>query len=210
MRTTYDPSLSLRAARKLYFAVNKFGDNGGYDDAWVDFKLGPIPFPFPNTPARIRAVKVHDLHHILTGYDTDLTGEFEISAWELGAGCKDFYAAWVLNLGGMTGGLVSSPRRIIRAFARGLASRSLYGLPLDELLELPVGEARARFLAADSPPPALTKTGWLQLVLAGLAGLVVGSLLFVTVLPLLPFGLLTNALHKKSLRADSTAAQSHA
>ena len=208
MRTTYDPSLSLRAARKLYFAVNKFGDNGGYDDAWVDFKLGPIPFPFPNTPARIRAVKVHDLHHILTGYDTDLTGEFEISAWELGAGCKDFYAAWVLNLGGMTGGLFSSPRRIIKAFARGLASRSLYGLPLDALLELPVGEARAGFVAADSPP--LTKTGWLRLVLAGLAGLAVGSLLFVTVLPLLPFGLLTSALHKKSLRADSTAAQSHA
>ncbi len=210
MRTTYDPSLSLRAARALYFAVNKFGDSGGYEDAWVDFKLGPIPFPFPNTPARIRAVKVHDLHHILTGYDTDLTGEFEISAWELGAGCKDFYAAWVLNLGGMTGGLIFSPRRIIKAFARGLASRSLYGLPLAELLEMPVGQARAQFIAADSPPPTLTKAGWLRLILGGLAGLVVGSLLFVTVLPLLPLGLVTNALHKKSLRADSSAAQSHA
>lgn len=210
MRTTYDPSLSLRAARKLYFAVNKFGDNGGYDDAWVDFKLGPIPFPFPNTAGRLRAVKVHDLHHILTGYDTDLIGEFEISAWEIGAGCKDFYAAWALNLGGMTGGLLFSPRRIIRAFARGLASRSLYGLPLEELLEMSVGQARSGFVAAESPPPTLSAAGWLRLGLAGLAGLLVGSLLFVAVLPLLPLGLVTNALHRKSVRADSSAAQSHA
>lgn len=197
MRTTYDPDSSMRAARKIYFAINKFGDNGGYDDAWVDFKLGPIPFPFPNTAGRIRAVKVHDLHHILTGYDTDITGEFEISAWELGAGCKDFYAAWVLNLGGLFGGLLVSPRRIVRAFARGLASRSLYGLPLEELLELPVGQARGRFIAAEPTP--MPRAGWLWLALAGLSGFVLGSLLLVLTLPLLPFGLVTNALHRKSL-----------
>ncbi|AUX38490.1 uncharacterized protein SOCE836_107340 [Sorangium cellulosum] len=33
------------------------------------------------------------MHHVPTGYDTSTTGEFEISAWELGAGCKDLIAA---------------------------------------------------------------------------------------------------------------------
>ena len=199
MKTTYDPSLTMQQARTLYFAVNKFGDSGGYDDAWVDFKLGPIPFPFPNTPGRIRAVKFHDLHHILTGYDTDLIGEFEISAWEIAAGCKDFYAAWALNLGGLVAGLLCAPRRITRAFARGLASRSLYGQSLEALLAMPVGAARAQFIAAEAP--AMPRRGWVWLALSAVAGLVVGLTLFAAILPLLPFGLLTNLLHKRSQAA---------
>src|SRR6185295_10394327 len=95
-----DPTLTMAAARSLYFQVNNFGPDGGYNDAWVDFKLGPIPVPFPNTKARVRAVHVHDLHHVLTGYNTDTLGELEISAWELGGGCADYFAAWQLNLGG--------------------------------------------------------------------------------------------------------------
>ena len=47
----------LRQARKVYFRENQFGANGGYGEAWVDFNFGPVPFPFPNTPPRVRAVK---------------------------------------------------------------------------------------------------------------------------------------------------------
>lgn len=204
MRTTYDPSLSLRAARKLYFAMNNFGESGGYDDAWVDFKLGPIPFPFPNTPARVRAVKFHDLHHILTGYTTDVLGEFEISAWEIGAGCRDFYAAWVLNLGGLAAGLLVAPRRIFRAFARGLASQSLYGSNLEELLEQPVGATREQMVAADPTP--MTGKGLVLLALAAVTGLTVGTLLWLILLPLLPFGLLSNFLRKRALTVTAKPA----
>src|SRR5688572_7376869 len=100
-RVHYAETESMSDARAAYFKANGFGADGGYSDAWVDFKLGPVPFPFPNTKARVRAVRYHDLHHVLTGYGTDILGEFEISAWEIGAGCKDFVAAWQLNLGGM-------------------------------------------------------------------------------------------------------------
>src|SRR5688572_30034252 len=103
MLVDYPENITMREARAMYFQANGFGASGGYDDAWVDFKLGPIPLPFPNTKARIEAVRFHDLHHLLTGYDTDITGEFEISAWEIAAGCKRFPAAWALNLGGMAG-----------------------------------------------------------------------------------------------------------
>jgi hypothetical protein len=69
----------MRDARGQYFALNNFKD-GGYDDKWVSLKLGPIPFGFPNTKARIRAVKLHDLHHVLAEYDTSYIGESEIGA----------------------------------------------------------------------------------------------------------------------------------
>src|SRR4051812_17637276 len=97
MTTNYDPSLTLRAARDAYFTANGFGADGGYAAAWVDFKLGPVPLPFPNTASRVRAVGYHDLHHVLTGYRTDTVGEFLIAAWELGAGCERFFTAWQLN-----------------------------------------------------------------------------------------------------------------
>jgi hypothetical protein len=199
MAATYDPASTLREARKHYFAVNHFGDTGGYDDRWVHVKLGPVPFSLPNTAARVRAVKVHDLHHILTGYQTDIVGEFEISAWEIAAGCKNFYAAWVLNLSGITGGMLVAPRRITRAFARGLASSSLYGRPLDELLDLPVGEARARFVHPPEPPARLGGKGVAQLALATAAGVVIGTTMMIALLPLLPFGLL--ARQKAALKA---------
>ena len=103
----HDPDSTMLAARALYFRANQFGDDGGYGDAWVTVKLGPVPVSFPNAAERVRAVRYHDLHHIITGYDTDIIGEFEIAAWELGSGCKDFWAAWFLNLGSLTGGLLA-------------------------------------------------------------------------------------------------------
>jgi hypothetical protein len=36
--------LQMREAVKRYFDENGFGADGGYADAWVDFKLGSTPF----------------------------------------------------------------------------------------------------------------------------------------------------------------------
>jgi hypothetical protein len=205
-KTTYDPASTMRAARASYFEVNAFGADGGYADAWVDFKIGPIPFPFPNTRARVRALGYHDLHHILTGYETNATGEFEISAWELGAGCKDFFAAWQLNLGGLAAGLVSSPRRTVRAFFRGRASESLYGQPLDALLDRTVADVRARFV--DQRSPRVTLADVLRLVALSIAGAASAVVFIAITLPLLPVGLGVLAL--RSMRRSRDAATSGA
>lgn len=183
---TYDPALTMREARARYFEDNDFGPDGGYASPWVDIKLGPIPMPFPNTDARRRAVRYHDLHHVLTGYATDWTGEFEISAWEIAAGCKDFVVAWQLNLGGMGAALALMPRKAFRAFVRGRRSESLYGKSLDELLDLTVAEARARTNMPETGDARATVMDVVLFVLAGLAGIVVGSLSFVVGVALLP------------------------
>jgi hypothetical protein len=205
MLVHYPEAITLREARKMYFDANKFGDNGGYDDAWVDFKLGPIPMPFPNTKSRIKAVRYHDLHHLLTGYDTDTIGEFEISGWEIGAGCKGYGAAWLLNLGGMAGGFFSAPRRVFRAFVRGRRQRTTYGENLDELLDLTVGEARQRFTRHSRADNDATLADYLLYLLATKIGVVVGLILFAFTLPLVPFGLIAHALRRRRRAASSTA-----
>jgi hypothetical protein len=149
---SYPDRLTLRAARQEYFDRNGFGD-GGYAKRWVKLAAGPLRLYIPNTTARVRAVKLHDLHHVLTGYDTTWTGEAEIGAWELASGCGRYYAAWLLNLNAMAIGLAIAPRATYRAFCRGRASGNLYsGTFRDELLERVVGDAR-RELRLDRPLP---------------------------------------------------------
>jgi ubiquinone biosynthesis protein Coq4 len=99
--------------------------------AGVRIKIGPLPVSFPNTEGRRAALLPHDLHHVATGYATTLVGEAEIGAWELGSGCQHYYAAWILNMGAVLMGLVLAPRRVGRAFRRGLGCTNLYHLGVD-------------------------------------------------------------------------------
>jgi hypothetical protein len=193
--TSYPDEMTLREARTRYFQDNQFGEDGGYGEDWVNFKLGPIPMPFPNTQGRLRAVRVHDLHHIVTGYATDTLGEFEISAWEIGAGCKDFWAAWQLNLAGMATGALVAPGRIHRAFARGLASRSLYGEDIEAQLDRTVGEVRAERLA--DTPAGGGRVAALFLVTTAV-GVVVALGFGALVIPLVPVGLAVAAMRSRA------------
>jgi hypothetical protein len=121
----YAGDLSIGEARARYFAVNGLGD-GGYQDRWVKLKLGPLRLWMPNTKARVAAVRYHDIHHVLTGYDTTWLGEAEIAAWEISSGCARHYAAWFLNLAAMAIGLALDFRSVGRAFWRGRRSVNLY------------------------------------------------------------------------------------
>jgi hypothetical protein len=139
----YEDTVSVRVARADYFQRAGFAPDGGYSDRWVKLKFGPFRLAFPNTAARVRAVKLHDIHHLLTEYDTTWTGEAEIAAWELASGCARHYAAWVLNLAAMAIGLVIAPKRTLNAFARGRRSGNLYRTPFTEtLLDKSVGDLR--------------------------------------------------------------------
>jgi hypothetical protein len=192
MHVCYDPTATMRTARARYFEANAFGADGGYSAKWVDVKLGPVPFPFPNTPSRVRAVRYHDLHHVLTGYDTDIAGEFEISAWEIAAGCRTYVAAWVLNLSGMVGGLVRCPRRTFRAFVRGRRSQSLYARDYEALLDRTVAEVRREVSLdrADATDLRATLADATLFELSIAAGLVVGTFFLALTIPVLPFAIL--------------------
>ena len=136
---------SIRQARAEYFQRAGFAPDGGYADRLVVLRVGRFPvFAFPNTDARRRSVRLHDIHHVLTGYDTSWTGESEIAAWEIASGCRWHWVAWVLNLGAMAIGVLIAPRRTWWAFRRGRRSGNLYGGEYAEaLLDRAVGDLRA-------------------------------------------------------------------
>jgi hypothetical protein len=118
--------LTLQATRSGWYQRKNLPPDGGLAKAWVDFKVGPIPMPFPNSDARRRAVPRHDSHHILGDYDTSFIGELEISGYEIGAGCGKFLVPWHLNLLGFAAGALLCPRLLWRAFCRGRRAKSLY------------------------------------------------------------------------------------
>src|SRR5262245_6442226 len=155
-----DDAETMHEGRARYFRENGFGEDGGYAKKWVELKLGPVPLAFPNTSARVRAVRYHDLHHVVTGYATDVVGEAEIAAWEIASSCAGFAAAWILNLYALVLGLASDPGATWRAFLRGRRTRNLYRAVYDDaLLAERVGAVRARLgLAAGTAEAALAPT----------------------------------------------------
>jgi hypothetical protein len=183
----YSPDLTLLDAREIYFAINGF-DGGGYDDRWVKVEFGFLRFYFPNTKSRAKAVKYHDLHHVLTEYETNLDGECEIGAWEVASGCGTYVTAWFLNLSALALGLFINPKSTYRAFLRGRQSSYLYRLPFDEkLLSSKVGDVR-RQLDLNSPPASPTLydgavfTFWSFIgvsTLSAVVGIPIATLIFV-------------------------------
>lgn len=100
-------------------------------DSWT-CPVGPLTFRFPNFRWRRRALAAHDLHHAMTGYPMTMRGEFQMAAWELGAGCYPHWGATLFCAPLVVAGLFWSPRRIWTAWRRGRASSSLYTALADE------------------------------------------------------------------------------
>ncbi len=194
MHASYPLDMTMRNARDRYFVVNGFGKDGGYNDRWVEFKLGPMLLPFPNTAGRVAAVKFHDFHHVLTGYETDAAGEFEISAWEIGAGCTKSPAAFIINSGGMVAGAVSSPKRVLAAFVRGRRSRALYGEVFEPLLDKTVGEMRETYIRENEGTTARDVAAF---ALFAMLGTVIGLAELALFLPVVPVGLVATWLRRR-------------
>ena len=78
----YAANLPVRRALEMYLEENGFSASE-YDASVVKVTFWSVTFPLPNPPSRQVAVRLHDLHHVVTGYGTDPVGEAEISAWDL-------------------------------------------------------------------------------------------------------------------------------
>lgn len=134
----------VREAFERYLAINGF-TTASYTAPTVDIPIGPLTVALPNTKGRQALVRWHDLHHLVTGYGTDLVGEAEIGAWELRAGCYGV-AAYVYNGMAVSMGLLIAPRRTLQAFRDAAGCTTLYRLELDydETLSLSVEELRQK------------------------------------------------------------------
>mgnify|MGYP003393812847 FL=1 len=127
-----------------YYDTRYFGDKA-MRDPWVWVKLGPISFPSPNLRGRREIIHLHDLHHILTGFDTDWAGEGEVAAWELASGFpKGYRVGYLYAPITFCIGLIVAPRRLIQAFRRGLGKKNLCHLRLEknQLLSMPIDDLK--------------------------------------------------------------------
>lgn len=147
---------SVKQGLASYLEENGFSREE-YDLPVVKVTFWGITFPVPNPPQRQIAVRFHDLHHLVTGYGTDPTGEAEISAWEMRRGVSVFglYVRGIVFVGTLMG-FVHSPRRTLRAWQASKSKTPLLPACMEryqELLKLTVGELRHLY---DVPPGALT------------------------------------------------------
>jgi hypothetical protein len=138
------PSNSVRDGRDAYLAENGF-TVAAYDAAWVEVSFLGVSIRTPSTRRRRRALKFHDLHHVATGFGTDLAGEMEISAWELRRGLRGLglYVGSIVAMVAMAG-LVFAPCRTLRAWRASSRTGSLFQTEreYETLLAMSVGELR--------------------------------------------------------------------
>ena len=139
---------SVADALETYLGENGFGREQ-YDADKVTVNFWGIRFTIPNPPNRKIAIRYHDLHHIMTGYGTDPTGEAEISAWELrrGIGIFGFYVQMII-LSGVFVGLFHSPIRTFRAWQAGKSDQKLPAPTLSDyetLMKMSVSELRRTY-----------------------------------------------------------------
>lgn len=142
---TYPPTITMREGRDRYLAEN------GFTMETYTEKVARVPLWFgihifvPNTESRRRALAMHDLHHVVTGYGTDLAGEAEISAWETqrGLGALSAYVRAIIWAGDLQG-IALRPRRTYRAYRAAPGKGSLFGRfdEYDTLLDRTVGDVR--------------------------------------------------------------------
>lgn len=181
-RAFYPDDMTLREARARYFARSGFND-ATYTERFVHLPAGPFTIVLPNLAARRRAVRIHDLNHILTGYGTAWDGEGAISAFELGMGMGPSWMGWMINAGGTALGLLRWPASTLAAFARGRAtSASTYRLihPWDDrVLDERVGTVRAQLGLVDSAP--VRTSDIVRAVVAGTIGIALHLLPFAIV-----------------------------
>lgn len=146
----FPASWPVQRALDTYLEENGF-TTAEYDKSVIHVTFWWFTFPFPNPPSRQIAVRLHDLHHVVTGYGTDPAGEAEVSAWEFRRGVRVFghFVRCIVTVG-FFAGFFHSPRRTLAAWRAAFhpdkvplqpASLDVY----EKLLALSVGELRARY-----------------------------------------------------------------
>jgi hypothetical protein len=140
----WSPELSARSARDAYLAENGFSVET-YDAQGSTVTVLGFDFYRPLTPRARWAIRLHDLHHVLTGYGTDLVGEAEVSAWEVRRGTRGLglYVRGIV-FGAFLLGFFVAPRRTFAAWRGAGRGPSLFtaGLEFESLLSLDVHTLR--------------------------------------------------------------------
>lgn len=83
-------SQHIMEALAEFYHINDYGEDGGASARWIRVKLKPLPLSFyiPNFGARQRALRLHDIHHLATGYETNLPATPRLQRGRSGEGSR--------------------------------------------------------------------------------------------------------------------------
>lgn len=175
----------LKDALQQFFDTYHFAD-GGYNLKWFTIKVGFLNIRLPNIPSRVAVARIHDIHHVLTGYKATLRGEAEIAGWEIASSCGHHAVAWFFNLGAFFYGMFCFPRALFEAFMLGRkVTTNFYLTPFhyENLLSQSVASVKNSIQQPQNRPNTLTDYVWfaswcllLLLPLAVLGYIVIGAL----------------------------------
>ncbi len=123
-------------------------------DTWYRMPIFGRRVPLFRVRGRLKeALTTHDVHHLITGFDTGLKGECELCAWELASGgCHTYVSFWLDRLLFAPIAILCAPIRFVRAFWSGLGARNAYPVDKTQLLAMDVDEVRR--LVGVMPGPA--------------------------------------------------------
>jgi hypothetical protein len=86
--SAYPDDRTMLETRDVFLASNGFRGED-YSAPTYTVKLWRFPVRFSNTKNHRWATPLHDLHHLLTGYNSDWIGEAEIAALGTTRGLQD-------------------------------------------------------------------------------------------------------------------------
>lgn len=139
-------SQTVKEALKEFYDTHYFGDAAFRDD-WVMVQVGPIKLPMYNSAQRKQVVHLHDLTHLVTGYDTSWAGEGEVAAHELAIGFPlKYWVGYIYSPFALIGGLMVAPKRTLRSWKKWRGKMNLYklDLPRATLDQMTIGELKLK------------------------------------------------------------------
>jgi hypothetical protein len=154
--------LTTGQAIQDFYDRHDFGDEGGANEKYAWIKFGFFSIPIPNAESRRQNVYLHDVHHILTGFDTTWKGESSVSAWEVASGgWQNLYFPWLLTLWAMGLGVLFYPSNILAAFRQGLSMNNalVCGLSKSDMYKHSVEDLRQ--LLSNKPVRNKNPYGWM-------------------------------------------------
>jgi len=172
-----------------FYTTHNLGDDGGESNPSVRIEFTKhFHLYFPNFDARRKAVLWHDMHNIATGYSAaSILGESEIAAWEIGAGCGSYWAAFFIDLSAVMMGILINPWKVLKAYASGKRTTSLYHnrISRENALNANVHQLRTQLnLDTFSPETSPTFSDFLSFLLLIVFGAFY-SLFSLTIMPLM-------------------------
>lgn len=129
----------------IYLKAAGVDPSSTYKEKWSRVQLGPIPFYIPNTKTRQKLLRIHDLHHLATGFHPNPKGEAQISAWELAQGGVGFSPfIWSILIFGTAMGVVICPKDTLKAYRLGRRTKNLFREDPSRFMNMTVGELRQK------------------------------------------------------------------